>query len=175
MQLCRICGDVTPQGSWKPNRLFQQEFHRIQSRIWIKRQVYILEKHHSLFDFIYFEFKLQDSCWYQTNWWKEVLWFLFSSGELWLGLEKLYKLTSEGNYSLRITLEDFDGKSYVAVFDQFKVIKMMVNHVNDGAGWARRWLRAESGRFRRTLLHPRRLVDHSQPRWDEVQCQVREF
>ena len=117
----------------------------------------------------------RDSCWYQTNWWKEVLWFFFSSGELWLGLEKLYKLTSEGNYSLRITLEDFDGKSYVAVFDQFKVITMMVNHVNDGAGWARRWLRAESGRFRRTLLHPRRLVDHSQPRWDEVQCQVREF
>ena len=84
-------------------------------------------------------------------------------------------LTSEGNYSLRITLEDFDRKSYVAVFDQFKVITMMVNHVNDGAGWARRWLRAESGRFWRTLLHPRRLVDHSQPRWDEVQCQVREF
>ena len=136
---------------------------------------YSLEKHHSLFDFIYFEFKLQDSWWYQTNWWKKVLWFFFSSGELWFGLEKLYKLTSEGNYSLRITLEDFDGKSYVAVFDQFKVITMMVNHVNDGAGWARRWLRAESGRFRRTLLHPRRLVDHSQPRWDEVQCQVREF
>ena len=129
------------------------------------------KKQHSLFDFIYTLVWL----YIKTNWWKEVLWFFFFSGELWLGLEKLYKLTSEGNYSLRITLEDFDRKSYVAVFDQFKVITMMVNHVNDGAGWARRWLRAESGRFRRTLLHPRRLVDHSQPRWDEVQCQVREF
>ena len=48
------------------------------------------------------------------------------SGELWLGLENLSRLTSEGNYSLRITLEDFDRKSYVAVFDQFKVITMMI-------------------------------------------------
>ena len=48
------------------------------------------------------------------------------SGELWLGLENLSRLTSEGNYSLRITLEDFDRKSYVAVFDQFKVITTMM-------------------------------------------------
>ena len=45
---------------------------------------------------------------------------------MWLGLENLSRLTSEGNYSLRITLEDFDRKSYVAVFDQFKVITMMI-------------------------------------------------
>ena len=45
---------------------------------------------------------------------------------MWLGLENLSRITSEGNYSLRITLEDFDRKSYVAVFDQFKVITMMI-------------------------------------------------
>ena len=45
----------------------------------------------------------------------------FSPGELWLGLETIHKLTSDGSYSLRITMKDFDGQSYVAVFDQFQV------------------------------------------------------
>jgi len=44
-----------------------------------------------------------------------------SVGELWLGLEKLHQLTSEGSYSLNITMKDFDDKIYVAVYDQFKV------------------------------------------------------
>ena len=43
-------------------------------------------------------------------------------GELWLGLEKLHQLTSEDNYSLRITMKDFDDKTYVAVYDQFQVL-----------------------------------------------------
>ena len=45
------------------------------------------------------------------------------TGETWLGLETLHKLTSTGAYSLRITMKDFDGQSYVAVYDQFQVIK----------------------------------------------------
>ena len=45
----------------------------------------------------------------------------FSPGELWLGLETIHQLTSDGSYSLRITMKDFDGQSYVAVFDQFQV------------------------------------------------------
>lgn len=44
-----------------------------------------------------------------------------SRGELWLGLEKLHQLTSKGSYSLRITMKDFDDKTYVAVYDQFQV------------------------------------------------------
>jgi len=44
-----------------------------------------------------------------------------SRGETWLGLETLHKLTSTGAYSLRITMKDFDGQSYVAVYDQFQV------------------------------------------------------
>ena len=43
-------------------------------------------------------------------------------GESWLGLETLHQLTSEANYSLHITLKDFDDKTYVAVYDQIQVI-----------------------------------------------------
>ena len=41
---------------------------------------------------------------------------------MWLGLRKLHQLTSAGHYSLNITLTDFDGKSYNAYYDHFKVI-----------------------------------------------------
>jgi len=44
-----------------------------------------------------------------------------SRGELWLGLEKLHEVTSQGSYSLHITLKDWDYKTYVAVYDQFEV------------------------------------------------------
>ena len=43
------------------------------------------------------------------------------SGESWVGLEKLHQLTSDGNYSLHITMTDFDDKAYVAVYDEFEV------------------------------------------------------
>merc|ERR1712126_272106 len=44
-----------------------------------------------------------------------------SRGELWLGLEKLHQLTSEGNYGLHITLKDWDDKTYVAIYDKIEV------------------------------------------------------
>merc|ERR1719192_3070954 len=44
-----------------------------------------------------------------------------AKGELWLGLKKLHQLTAGGDYSLRVDMTDFDGKSYVAYYDQFKV------------------------------------------------------
>ena len=47
-------------------------------------------------------------------------------GESWLGLENLHQLTSESNYSLRITLTDFDDKTYVAFYDQFQVVMMLM-------------------------------------------------
>ena len=47
------------------------------------------------------------------------------SGESWLGLEALHQLTYERDYSLRITLIDFDKKTYVAVYEKFKVMMMM--------------------------------------------------
>ena len=50
---------------------------------------------------------------------------LFVSGEIWLGLDTVHKITSGGSYSLHILLKDFDQKSYVAVFDQFEVMMMV--------------------------------------------------
>ena len=46
------------------------------------------------------------------------------SGEIWLGLEAAHKLTTAGDYSLRITLKDFDEKTYVAVYDKFQAFTM---------------------------------------------------
>ena len=45
---------------------------------------------------------------------------------MWLGLEKLHQLTSEGSYSLNITLKDFENETYVAVYDQFKVVLLIM-------------------------------------------------
>ena len=42
-------------------------------------------------------------------------------GEVWIGLKKLYQVTSEAEYRLNITMVDFDGATYHAVYDQFKV------------------------------------------------------
>ena len=67
-------------------------------------------------------------------------------GESWLGLRELHKLTSNADYSLRIELKDFDGKSYHAVYDQFEVtgaelikimmmMTMMTMQVGPGDGY----------------------------------------
>ena len=45
----------------------------------------------------------------------------FFSGESWLGLDKIHRLTRQRDYKLKIILTDFDRKEYVAVYDQFKV------------------------------------------------------
>ncbi|XP_034543451.1 fibrinogen-like protein 1 [Notolabrus celidotus] len=47
---------------------------------------------------------------------------LFSpSGEFWLGNEALHFLTSQGNYDLRIDMEDFEGNQRFAEYKNFKV------------------------------------------------------
>ena len=43
------------------------------------------------------------------------------SGEVWLGLEKLHQLTSARDYQLQVNMRDWDGRLYVAVYDQFEV------------------------------------------------------
>ena len=43
------------------------------------------------------------------------------SGEFWLGLEKIYRLTSNESYKLRVDLEDFAGNTYYAEYDLFKI------------------------------------------------------
>jgi len=44
-----------------------------------------------------------------------------ANGESWLGLDNLHSLTSQRDYKLKITMTDFDGKKYHAVYDRFKV------------------------------------------------------
>ncbi|KAE8301125.1 Fibrinogen-like protein 1 Precursor [Larimichthys crocea] len=47
---------------------------------------------------------------------------LFSpDGEFWLGNEPLHYLTSQGNYDLRIDMEDFEGNQRYAEYKNFKV------------------------------------------------------
>ena len=43
------------------------------------------------------------------------------SGEFWLGLENIYRLTSNESYKLRVDLEDFAGNTYYAKYDLFKI------------------------------------------------------
>ncbi|TWW59506.1 fibrinogen-like protein 1 [Takifugu flavidus] len=42
-------------------------------------------------------------------------------GEFWLGNEPLHYLTSQGNYELRIDMEDFDGNQRFAKYKRFRV------------------------------------------------------
>ncbi|XP_074530872.1 fibrinogen-like protein 1 [Halichoeres trimaculatus] len=42
-------------------------------------------------------------------------------GEFWLGNDNLHFITTQGNYSLRINLEDFDGNQRYAEYKNFKV------------------------------------------------------
>ena len=43
------------------------------------------------------------------------------NGEFWLGLDKIHRLTSSGNYKLRVDLEDFEGNSAFAEYSLFAV------------------------------------------------------
>ena len=44
------------------------------------------------------------------------------SGEFWLGLEKIYRLTSDDNNTMRVDLEDFEGNTAYAEYDMFGVM-----------------------------------------------------
>ncbi|EDO36804.1 predicted protein, partial [Nematostella vectensis] len=42
-------------------------------------------------------------------------------GEFWLGLEKIHAMTSQRRYRLRFDMEDFEGNTSYAEYDDFKV------------------------------------------------------
>ena len=44
------------------------------------------------------------------------------NGEFWLGLGKIHRLTSSGQYKLRVDLEDFAGNTAYAEYDSFGVV-----------------------------------------------------
>ena len=43
------------------------------------------------------------------------------TGEFWLGLDNIHRLSSNGSYKLRVDLEDFAGNTYYAEYDLFKI------------------------------------------------------
>jgi len=43
------------------------------------------------------------------------------TGEFWLGLDKIHRLTGNESYKLRVDLEDFAEKTYYAEYDLFKI------------------------------------------------------
>ena len=49
------------------------------------------------------------------------------SGEFWLGLEKINRLTKSENVTLRIDLKDFNGVSIYAKYDLFVIEDMSQN------------------------------------------------
>ncbi|TRY86128.1 hypothetical protein DNTS_030203 [Danionella cerebrum] len=59
-------------------------------------------------------------------------------GEYWLGLESLYQLTRSRKYSLRVDLEDFEGRKGFALYSSFSVececsgYKLQVSGFTDG-------------------------------------------
>ncbi|XP_066505137.1 fibrinogen-like protein 1 [Hoplias malabaricus] len=58
-----------------------------------------------------------------------------ASGEFWLGNDHLHFLTSQGDYSLRINLEDFEGSQRFAVYRKFKVDNEQSHYQLEFAGY----------------------------------------
>ncbi|XP_076087675.1 angiopoietin-related protein 7-like [Mytilus galloprovincialis] len=62
------------------------------------------------------------------------------TGEFWLGNEHIYKLTSDGGYQLRITLEDWNGDTRYATYNTFSLgneasgYKLTIGGYNGTAG-----------------------------------------
>ena len=49
--------------------------------------------------------------------------YVFATGdEFWLGLDNIYELTQMKNYTLRITMERFDGVIRTAFYTNFKLL-----------------------------------------------------
>ncbi|XP_068617108.1 angiopoietin-related protein 2b [Brachionichthys hirsutus] len=66
-------------------------------------------------------------------------------GEYWLGLENIYWLTSQGNYKLLVTLEDWAGRKVFAEYASFRVepeadfYKLRVGRYHGNAGDSLTW------------------------------------
>ena len=62
------------------------------------------------------------------------------NSEYWLGNEKLFYLTAQGDYELRVDLEDFEGETRYALYDKFRVgdettfYKLMLGSYSGNAG-----------------------------------------
>ena len=68
-----------------------------------------------------FQKRLDGSVDFYRNWTGYKQGFGNLSGEFWLGLENIHRLTSQTNNKLRVELEDFEGKTAYAEYDTFAV------------------------------------------------------
>ncbi|KAJ8311288.1 hypothetical protein KUTeg_011160 [Tegillarca granosa] len=68
-----------------------------------------------------FQRRLDGSTDFYRDWNSYVTGFGNMSCEFWLGLEKIYELTSSATYSLRFDMEDFNGVRKFALYDNFKL------------------------------------------------------
>ena len=68
-----------------------------------------------------FQKRLDGSVDFYRDWAEYKRGFGSLTGEVWLGLDKIHRLTSNGYYKLRVDLEDFSANTYYAEYDFFKV------------------------------------------------------
>ncbi|KAJ8315186.1 hypothetical protein KUTeg_007336, partial [Tegillarca granosa] len=68
-----------------------------------------------------FQRRIDGSTNFYRNWNSFVSGFGNISYEFWLGLDKIYELTSSANYSLRFDLEDHDGVWKYAIYSNFRL------------------------------------------------------
>ena len=68
-----------------------------------------------------FQKRLDGSVDFYLNWNDYQNGFGNLSGEFWLGLEKIHRLTSDNNSMLRVDLEDFEGNATYAEYNTFGV------------------------------------------------------
>ena len=69
-----------------------------------------------------FQKRLNGSVDFYLNWTDYKVGFGDLDGELWLGLDKIHRLTSENNKMLRVDLEDFEGNTRFAEYNMFSVM-----------------------------------------------------
>ncbi|KFB48727.1 AGAP012000-PA-like protein [Anopheles sinensis] len=68
-----------------------------------------------------FQRRIDGSVDFYRNWTMYKHGFGDINGEHWLGLEKLHAMTKLGRYELFVLLEDFEGNSTYALYDEFKI------------------------------------------------------
>ena len=70
-----------------------------------------------------FQKRLDGSVDFYLNWSDYKVGFGDLNGEFWLGNDKIHRLTSDGNQTLRVDLEDFEGNTTYAEYDMFGVMR----------------------------------------------------
>ncbi|KFB48744.1 AGAP012000-PA-like protein [Anopheles sinensis] len=68
-----------------------------------------------------FQRRIDGSVNFYRNWTMYKNGFGNINGEHWLGLEKLHVMTRSGRHELLVLLEDFEGKSIFALYDEFNI------------------------------------------------------